>query len=137
MKRLIYLVGIAFGVSMAAIIGTRMSSDAMAIVVGIVFGVTASIPTSLLIAYILRQRDASQRDMNGSPGYRNGLGGHYPPVVVVTPPSNGSHPYAPSMPALPVPTSISGSRSFKIIGQEGTEAAGDLSDVPSIWDDVQ
>lgn len=54
MKRLIGLALIAGVVTLAIIIGQRMSTDAMAVMVGVVFGVAASIPTSLLIALATR-----------------------------------------------------------------------------------
>lgn len=41
-------------VTLTIVIGQRMSNDATAILVGVVFGVAASIPTSLLIALAAR-----------------------------------------------------------------------------------
>lgn len=54
MKRLLGLALMAGVVTLAIIIGQRMSTDAMAVMVGVVFGVAASIPTSLLIAMAMR-----------------------------------------------------------------------------------
>ena len=45
------LVGV---VTLTIVIGQRMSNDATAILVGVIFGVAASIPTSLLIALAAR-----------------------------------------------------------------------------------
>lgn len=145
MKRLIYVMGIAFAVSMAAILGMRMSSDAMAIVVGIVCGMAASIPTSLFVIYAMRQRDAGRQDPYGQYGSLRGAtpygAGQYPPVVVVTPPAGNGYPYSqgPLAPSLPAPSNGPGTRSFKVIGQENTES---LDDGPpygggsSFWDEV-
>jgi hypothetical protein len=52
-------------VTLAIIIGQRMSTDAMAVMVGVVFGVAASIPTSLLI--VLATRGSRRHD---DPPYR-------------------------------------------------------------------
>jgi hypothetical protein len=41
MKKFLYLAGIAFVVTLAVVVGVRMSPDAMAVVVGIVCGVLA------------------------------------------------------------------------------------------------
>ena len=50
MKKVAILALLAFAVTLAVIIGQRMSTDAMAVVVGVACGVLASIPTSLLMA---------------------------------------------------------------------------------------
>lgn len=56
MKRLTALAVVAAGVALAVVIGQRMSTDAMAVAIGVVFGVAASIPTSLLIVAATRGR---------------------------------------------------------------------------------
>jgi hypothetical protein len=55
MKRLIPLTLLGFGVAMAIVIGQRMSTDAMAVVIGVAVGVAASVPTSLLLVALLRR----------------------------------------------------------------------------------
>ena len=56
MRRVIGLTVLAAGVTLAVMIGQRMSSDAMAVAVGVIFGVAASIPTSLLVVAATRGR---------------------------------------------------------------------------------
>jgi hypothetical protein len=56
MRRTLGLAVVAGGVVLAIIVGQRMSTDAMAVVLGVVFGVAASIPTSLLIVAATRGR---------------------------------------------------------------------------------
>ena len=68
MKRLIPLILLGFGVALAIVIGQRMSTDAMAVVIGVAVGVAASVPTSLLLIALLRKerqsfRQESPRDM--------------------------------------------------------------------------
>jgi hypothetical protein len=58
MKRLALPAMIGFGVALALIIGQRMSTDAMAVVIGVAVGVTASVPTSLLLVAMLRRERA-------------------------------------------------------------------------------
>lgn len=65
-------------VVLAAMVGQRMSTDAMAVVVGVVFGVAASIPTSLLVVAATRAR----RDE----GYRPREELRPPPQVIVVQP---------------------------------------------------
>jgi len=58
MKKLALPAMLGFGVALAFIIGQRMSTDAMAVVIGVAVGVTASIPTSLLLVAMLRRERA-------------------------------------------------------------------------------
>ncbi len=59
MKAAIGILMIGLGIGLAVIIGQRMSTDAMAVVIGVAVGVAASIPTSLLmVALLRRQRQA-------------------------------------------------------------------------------
>jgi hypothetical protein len=126
MKQFLIIIGSLFAVTMALVIGLRMSPDAMAVIIGIICGVLASIPTSAIMVWVLRQRDKQQEAPYGS--VRNG---HYPPVVVVN--GHGQNGYAnPPPPALTAASTPPGSRDFKVIGQENTETTGDI--LPSFWE---
>lgn len=61
LKRLIPLILLGFGVALAIVIGQRMSTDAMAVVIGVAVGVAASVPTSLLLIALLRKERQSFR----------------------------------------------------------------------------
>lgn len=131
MKRFLYISGIVFVITLAVVMGTRMSADALAVVIGIICGVLASIPTSAMLVWVMRQRD---KQMEMQMGAMRPFGGQYPPVVVVN--GQGTNGYGstyapPSLTAGPPP---SGGRSFKVIGQENTETVGDL--LPTFWDEV-
>jgi len=72
----------AFAVTLAVIVGNRLSDEALAVLAGAVCGVGAAIPTSLLIVAVSRQREGQAHPampMSAS-------GGPYPPVVVIAPP---------------------------------------------------
>jgi hypothetical protein len=128
MKKFLFVIGTTFAVILAVIVGTRMSPDAMAVIIGIICGVLASIPTSVILVWVLRQRD-KQEAQYGSMRF----GGHYPPVVVVN--GQGTQGYGnPYMtPALPPSATMpTGARDFKVIGQENTETVGDV--LPSFWE---
>ena len=56
MRRLIGVTILVAGVVLAVTVGQRMSTDAMAVAIGVVFGVAASIPTSLLVVAATRSR---------------------------------------------------------------------------------
>jgi hypothetical protein len=55
MTRWVVPLMLGFGIAMAVIIGQRMSTDAMAVVLGVAVGVGASVPTSVLIVALLRR----------------------------------------------------------------------------------
>jgi hypothetical protein len=108
---------IAFGVALAVIVGVRLEQAALAVIIGVICGVGASIPTSLLIVAILRHRDAQHTKRQAQ---RNHSAPQPPQIVVVAPPnapqvrSGGQWPEEYS---LPVP----GQRQFAIIGDEEIE----------------
>jgi len=61
MKRLFGLVILVIALAFAVTIGERMSNDGMAIIVGILFGALAGIPTSILMALATRDRFVESR----------------------------------------------------------------------------
>ena len=128
MKRFFFVVGVAFAVSLAVVIGTRMSADAMAVVVGLVCGVLASVPTTTLMVWVLRQREKQEAH------WRQSHLAQFPPVVVVNGQGSNGHPGYPALPSLPAGSTSPGSRSFKVVGQENTETIGDI--LPSFWDEL-
>lgn len=132
MKRIFFIMASLFTVSLAITVALRMTSDAMAVIIGILLGMLASVPTTLLLFYLLRQRDNQPADPRQYPA------GHYPPVVVVNSPPYGngynSGPGANSQQAfLPAPP---GERSFKVVGQEASDVSDDTSSFNAIWDEV-
>jgi hypothetical protein len=126
MKKFLYVAGVGFAVTLAGVIGTRLSPDAMAVVVGIVCGMLASIPTSAILVWTLRVRD---RQLEAQLGPARPYG-QYPPVVVI----NGQQPHGVNGVYPPQPAVLSGgnaARTFKVIGQENTESAPDR--LPPLW----
>ncbi len=127
MKWSVIIVGAVFAVALAAVIGSRMSADAMAVVVGVVCGIGASVPTCLLLVWVLVRR--AQGTAAGAQGYgRNGAVANYPPVVVVNP-GYGAQGYSPALGMVsPPPGQLTGangqlgggSRTFKVVGDEET-----------------
>jgi len=54
-RKIVGVTGLAFVVTLAVVIGNRMSVEAMAVVVGVVCGVAACIPVSLLLIFVLNR----------------------------------------------------------------------------------
>ncbi len=131
MKKFLLLAGLLFSVSLAIVIGLRMSADAMAVIIGIIFGLIASVPTSLMLVWSMRQRD---KQLETQFGQGRGAYGQFPPVVVVNGQGTNGFPGASTPPIPTMASGASGGRSFKVIGQENTETVGDV--LPAFWDDL-
>lgn len=86
MTKLIVPAMLGFGVALALIIGQRMSTDAMAVVIGVAVGVAASVPTSLLLVALLRRQRLDERNAWRPEGSAAGYPQlPQPPVIVVNP----------------------------------------------------
>jgi hypothetical protein len=85
MRQVVVLLALAFVVTLGVVVGTRMSSDAIAVLIGVIAGVAASIPTALLLMAVTRRREPQA---NASPRHdetRYAGARAAPPVIVVTP----------------------------------------------------
>jgi hypothetical protein len=126
MKKLLALSIIAAGVTLAVVIGQRMSTDAMAVVIGVVFGVAASIPTSLLVVAATRGR-REPTHLSG-PDPRPPAIDSRPQIYVVTPPTYAGDgqaaPWLQSSMQPPLPPAGYGqaesSRRFRVVGEDDT-----------------
>ena len=78
-KHLVLVVCAVFAAALAVAVGRQMSTEAMAVVIGVVCGIAASIPTSLLLLVVLTRRDRQQ--IVGVD--RQARQGNSPPVVVI------------------------------------------------------
>lgn len=115
-KRIATLLALAFVIALAIVIGTRLSSDAIAVLVGVLAGVAASIPTALLLIVVTRRRGADDEDDYYEDRRREG-----PPVIVVAP---GSAPHVlPQYVGNPQAqlTAGAGRRRFRVMGYDDEE----------------
>jgi hypothetical protein len=114
LRRIVVGAVLAFAVALAAIIGTRMSVESMAVVVGVMCGVAASIPVSLLILLVSSRRDYDADQIVHRP---IDTGRAYPPVVVIQGGTPGHNqlgpPYSYSTATMYEP----GQRQFHLVGQ--------------------
>lgn len=122
MKRLIFVMGVTFAVTLAVVITNRLSDEALALIAGIVLGALAGIPTSLMaiLAFQRSRRDPAGTQPNGLP-HGAAAPGPQPPIFIVT--GSGAQPVLPPHYA-PDPAStlaLRGERTFTIIGEEATE----------------
>lgn len=132
MRKLLILACLLF-VSVAAWrVTERLSSDAIGMGLGVLFGMLAGIPTALLVVAAARRREehAAESKMMGqgrNMGYGYpGIGHHQPPVIIVTGngapaqmmnPTQGGY-EMPGRYALPAPTEMPAQRKFKMVGEQ-------------------
>ena len=116
LKVFIGLVMLAFAVTLAVIVGNRLSDEALAVLAGAVCGVGAAIPTSLLIVAVSRRR-SEENERRVQPSTPQGV---YPPVVVVAPPGVQQRPNAWN--GLPPSLAAPIQRNFTVVGGASVDA---------------
>jgi hypothetical protein len=114
MKRVLLFIGVAFAITLAVIFGTRISPDALAVIVGVILGIAASVPTTLLVIFILTRRQGLQSGIQPQTPSQ-------PPVVIINA-TDKTALTSPSTPALSLPYPSDPSRRWTVIGDIETEA---------------
>lgn len=120
MSRKWFGVGVTlFLITLAVVIGLRLDTEAMAVVIGVIFGVAASIPTSLIIVAIMWRREQRAAYGRNGPLRRAGKEALPPSVVIVSPGSVGpASPYR--QPAYLPQSDWQGGqppRQFRVVGE--------------------
>lgn len=128
MKKILALLVLAFGVTLAVIVGQRMSTDAMAVVIGVAVGVAASVPTSLLLVALLRRERAEGSRGETPPAPAPYPQQFQPPNLIVLNPADllGQRRDAPYLPPLPDGYAQEGGlRRLRVIGDDEEWDAGE------------
>lgn len=115
LKTFLGLVALTFAITLALVVGNRLTNEALAVLAGAVCGVGAAIPTSLIIVAISRrQREETHDDpaMYQQGAYPQGA---YPPVVIVTP-QGGHQPQPYGWNGIPASLSTQSQREFTVVG---------------------
>ena len=113
MRRVLAVGMICFLIVLAAVIGQRMSTDAMAVVIGVLFGVAAA------------RRSTAEANGSRPGGEHWGADRAFPPVIVVAPPTQTTSPASTLPPLIPPATDR---RRFRIVGADGEAAWMDEGD---------
>ena len=117
MRKGMMAVLLAFAVTLAAVVGNRMSAEAMAVVIGVACGVGAGIPMSLLILLVSNRRDRQpEQPTHEQLGSRRGA---YPPVIVIQGGSPTSNRLAPPYYSAQQTPHEPARRQFRIVGEQG------------------
>lgn len=128
--------GLAFAVTLAIVVGQRLSAEAMSVIVGVVAGVAASIPTSLIVVWFATRTLTVTRS---TPAPAPPPSQSEPRVLVVPQAMTPGYPYfagydAPANVArqAPLPPAFA-PRQFNLVG--GAEMIGQEFDSPLevIW----
>lgn len=131
MKPILAMIAVAFAVTLAVIIGQRMSTDAMAVVIGVAVGVASAIPTTLLIVALIRREQARSEQPRSEHIYPQSLppassawnspslGGSSPNIIVIDPAQYAAQRNANGYPLPPPENSIDGGlRRLRVVGSE-------------------
>jgi hypothetical protein len=95
--RLIWLFfGAVFSVTLALIVGQRLSAEGMAVVIGVIAGVAASIPTSLIVVWFMGQTTSARPVVDVAPAPMRSAEPPEPRIVVVPAPQPQPAGYAAS-----------------------------------------
>lgn len=126
MKKFIIAAVLLFCAASGWGVGQRLSSDALSMAIGVVFGILAGIPAALLVMAASRRRDRQPdppKRMEGIPQ----SGGYQPPVIVVSPPMGGyagGYPQGQQremqgyLPTTPTFVDGHGRREFRVVGSD-------------------
>jgi len=126
MRNGVFVIGIVFAATLAYVVGNRLSNEAMAVVVGALCGISASVPVSIAL-FIAASKNWGRADAGLSREEEvreytpRGYTTPQPPMIVIAPPQQFQqpNPFASSQFYLPPNAPIEGApREFKIIGDE-------------------
>jgi len=114
----VMVIGITFAVTLAIVIGKKLSTDALAIVIGVGIGILASLPAMgvLLVSVLIGRRRREEEPLDNSQQSNRA----YPPVVII---QGGSAPqlqapgYWPA-PAVQSPEYDTVAPGYRVLGQE-------------------
>lgn len=114
-RQIAVVLALVFVASLAVVVVKEMSTDAMAVVIGIVCGVAAGIPGSVLLLIALTHRDRQRAEE----AERQTRQANYPPVVVIQGGTSQAIPPMSSAGYWPAPVSPARTgRQFHIVGGE-------------------
>ncbi len=110
MKWFLLVLSAAFFGTLTAVVGERAVAETHALVMGIVCGVGASVPASIMAAWLARRPESPPRPLvERAPGA-------YAPVVMVT---GRESLRAADAPTLPLPQGgAAGARPYRVVGEE-------------------
>lgn len=114
------VVAVAFAITLALVIGNRLTAEALGVLAGAVCGVGAAIPTTLIVVAVTRRRDGVESSREGWTPRQMSERQAYPPVIVVSP--QGLQPRGhQGWNELPASLSVPMERDFTVVGGMSTD----------------
>jgi hypothetical protein len=130
-QRFLSLFVITFAATLALVVGQRLPSDWLIVLIGVVAGIVASIPTSLVILWVARRALISPTPDLPAPYARPEARDPEPRIIVVpaTPGYLPGHGYLPpqNAPASPY-AQVASPRHFTVIGADSVP-----EETPLLW----
>lgn len=118
MKNRVFVIGIVFAATLAYVVGNRLSNEAIAVVVGALCGISASIPISIAL-FIAASRNWGRVDETSSRHETPEPPRTYAPPMMIFAPPQPPAAYPPQQLYFPSPMNDAPRpREFKIIGDE-------------------
>ncbi len=125
MKRTIALSALAFAVTFAVVVTSRLSDQALAVVAGVICGIAIGLPVNIGVLLALRQNCGQSVDSNTGQPYETAnrpMSARQPPIYVLGQLPNVQGYAPPPAPyygaSLPASEPLYRPREFKIVGEE-------------------
>jgi len=116
-KQVAAALALIFVIVLAVVVGKQMSNEAMAVVIGVMCGVAAGIPTAVLLLVAFTRRDRQRLEDEYAERQARQAARSYPPVVVIQGGAPQALPPGPQAGYWPVP--LPGppvNRQFHVVG---------------------
>ena len=107
--------GVVFMITLAIVFGLRVSADALAVVIGVLLGIGASVPATALVVYMLMRPRANHQHPYSPQAPQQ------PPVVIINASDPARQLGAGPPPAWPTPGPTVQARKWTVIGDTDTE----------------
>lgn len=123
LKTFVAVVACAFAITLALVVGNRLTAEALGVLAGAVCGVGAAIPTTLIVVAVTRRHGGNESRAGGWKSQHMSERHAYPPVIVVSP--QGLQPRG-HQGWNELPASLSGpmEREFTVVGGIAAEGEG-------------
>jgi uncharacterized protein (TIGR03382 family) len=107
---------VAFGVTLAVYVGSHLSREAMAVLIGAACGVGIMLPAAILAGLALLRRRGCEDMTTHAASPPQAM---YPPIIVVAPPAVNPPQPGSSLSSLPP---VASPRQFTVIGEDSLDA---------------
>lgn len=123
LRTFVGVVSVAFAITLALVVGNRLTAEALGVLAGAVCGVGAAIPTTLIVVAVTRRRDGLELGRSDRTPRPVSERHAYPPVIVVSPQGLQQRTHQ-GWNALPASLSAPMERDFTVVGGTSLDREG-------------